>query len=333
MIFNPATLEFESARESALYRSLRFAVLIVATFAMVILYFWIFTAVFGFTLPKTAILQAENDRWSGETERLLREMEKCELVLSALEERDNDVFRTIYGLAEIERGVQLSPSLSARMKEMEDEGAGVGLRMLEFRMKELEERTCRQSVALDEVGIVSREAGDIAASIPAVSPIVPRTGEYRLSSGFGYRSDPVYGRRAFHKGQDFATKKGTPVYATGGGVVESVHFSRSGYGNVLVINHGYGYRTLYAHLNTVEVQKGVKVERGDRIATVGSTGKSTGPHLHYEVIYRGKNVKPGNFFDMDQPVDEYVSMIDKRAAESTLGKMESTSELLKREKK
>ena len=119
-----------------------------------------------------------------------------------------------------------------------------------------------------------------------------------------------------HTGFDFACKPGNPVYATGDGVVESVSFELFGYGNSVIIDHGFGYKTRYAHLKTVLVGEGMKVRRGERIAESGNSGRSTGPHLHYEVMYRGKYVNPYNYFDMDMPLDEYRSMVAKSSAES-----------------
>src|SRR5574344_704082 len=143
---------------------------------------------------------------------------------------------------------------------------------------------------------------------------------------------PVYYAATPEGGQDFATKRGNPVYVTGGGVVEKANFQFNGYGNEIVVNHGYGYETRYAHLNTIEVTEGMKLQRGDRIGTVGATGKSTGSHLHYEVIYRGNRVNPLNYMDLSMPESEYRAMIEKRSAESPRGKMSSTTELLRRNK-
>ena len=166
--------------------------------------------------------------------------------------------------------------------------------------------------------------------VPNVPPLMTSPGNFRLSSGFGYREDPVYGGAERHVGQDFAADKGTPVYVTGDGVVEKTSFQFRGYGNEIVIDHGYGYKTRYAHLNTIEVTEGMKLSRGDRIGTVGSTGKSTGNHLHYEVIYMGERKNPRNYMDVDMPADEYAALINRRGAENPVGKRSSTMELLRR---
>ena len=119
-----------------------------------------------------------------------------------------------------------------------------------------------------------------------------------------------------HTGLDFAMKIGNPVYATGDGVVESVKFEFFGYGNSVTIDHGFGYKTIYAHLNSVKVIEGMKVKRGDYIADSGKSGRSSGPHLHYEVVYKGQKVNPANYLDMSMPVDEYSAMVKMRERES-----------------
>ena len=127
-----------------------------------------------------------------------------------------------------------------------------------------------------------------------------------------------------------ATATGTPVYATGDGVVTMAEFKSNGYGNQVVIDHGYGYQSRYAHLSVITVAEGMTVKRGEQIGNVGSTGKSTGAHLHYEVVYRGNRVNPMNYMDFNMSLDEYRSMIGTRRQESPVGKRTSTTELLRR---
>ena len=184
--------------------------------------------------------------------------------------------------------------------------------------------------SLDEVAGMSERAGEMISCVPNIPPLLPAPGNYRLSSSFGTREDPIYGGAARHQGQDFAARQGTPVYATGDGVVESTTFERRGYGNQVVIDHGYGYKTRYAHLYTIDVREGMTVSRGDRIGTVGSTGKSTGPHLHYEVIYMGARRNPRNYMDLDMPVEEYKALLERRSVGDEDATKVGTMELLKR---
>lgn len=328
--FNPATLQFEYENEPKAVRNLKIAGFVTVAVLLVAAFIWLFFGVFKIALPKTATLHANQAAWEAKVNLMERELAVYERTLSGIEERDDDVYRSIYGLNNVLKEVDAPDVRTGRFSYLGEEGVRPDIKRVAFKLDELEKRAYRQSKALDEVAVVSKEAGDMVSAIPAVPPIMPEKGTFRLSSGFGSRIDPVYGGRAMHNGQDFAADKGVPVYATGDGVVVAVAFQFKGYGNEIVINHGYGYKTLYAHLNTIEVQKGMKVQRGERIGTVGSTGKATGPHLHYEVIYKGNHVNPRNFYDMDMPVSEYKAMINKRAEESPRGKTSATSELLKK---
>ena len=166
-----------------------------------------------------------------------------------------------------------------------------------------------QSKSFDEVASLSRRAGEMASCIPAIPPMNPDPKKYRYTSAFGYRSDPFTGRSKRHTGVDFAMKPGNPIYATGDGVVESVKFELFGYGNQIVIDHGFGYKTRYAHMKTVGVSEGMKVKRGECIGLSGNSGRSSGPHLHYEVIYKGNHVNPYNYFDLTITPEEYATMV------------------------
>ena len=149
----------------------------------------------------------------------------------------------------------------------------------------------------------------MAQCIPAIAPINPDATDYRISSYYGYRHDPLTGRTKHHHGMDFAMKPSHPIYVTGDGVVEQVKYDFYGYGNSIVIDHGFGYKTRYAHLKSIDVFAGMKVKRGQRIALSGNSGRSTGPHLHYEVIYRDRAINPLNFMDLQISSEEYQQMI------------------------
>ena len=146
------------------------------------------------------------------------------------------------------------------------------------------------------------------ASIPAIQPVANKDLK-RIASGFGYRIDPVYKTVKFHAGLDFSAPSGTPIYSTGDGVVEEASLSDVGYGNHVVISHGYGYKTLYGHMLRTRVKAGQSVKRGDVVGWVGSTGKSTGPHCHYEVMKNGEKVDPVYFFFNDLSPEEFDRML------------------------
>ena len=330
-VFNPETLLYEAKDEPKALRIIRSILLCAGAAGLVYLYFWLYTAVFGLELPKTAVLRRRNASWQAKTELVQRRLDLCEQTLVGIENRDDEVYRSIYGLSEVPASLKYDGTADAALYASLDEGgASQDLRAVMRRLDTLSRRAYLQSKSLDELSMVTRQAGDMISCVPAVPPILPKAGTFRLSSSFGYRIDPVYGGGERHTGQDFATDRGNPVYATGDGVVEKAEFKFSGYGNEIVINHGYGYRTRYAHLNTIEVNEGMKVRRGESIGTVGNSGKSTGPHLHYEVEYRGERVNPMRYMDITMPVEEYLSMIQQRKDESPRDKRLSTSELLKK---
>ena len=314
-VFNPITLQYEVREEPRYLRHLRKILTVVAVIGLCILYFWLFTDVLGWDLPKTARLKKENAVWQSKIALAERQMDICEVTLNGIEERDDFVYRSIFGLNVIPEEVK-----EAKADPQADK--------LTKRLDALTKRAYVQTMALDEVYGIAINAGDMVSHIPAVPPILPKRGSYRMASPFGYRVDPVYGGTRFHAGQDFAADVGYPVYVTGDGVVEKVNYGFSGYGNEIIIDHGFGYKTRYAHLSRIDVAKGMKVLRGDQIGAVGRTGKATGPHLHYEVIYRGNAINPYSYMNLDMTTEEYIAMITRRREESG-PKTKSTLELLK----
>ena len=168
-----------------------------------------------------------------------------------------------------------------------------------------------QSRSFDEVARLCRSHDEMLLCIPAIQPISNKDLK-KTASGYGVRVDPIYKTTKFHSGMDFSANTGTDVYATGNGTVVSAGWE-TGYGNTIEINHGFGYRTRYAHLHSISVKKGEKVVRGAVIGTVGSTGKSTGPHLHYEVVVKGEKVNPVNYYFMDLSAEDYDKMIQMAA--------------------
>ena len=238
--------------------------------------------------------------------------------MEGVEERDDHVYRSIFGLNEIPDEAKAAGfGGDARYEYLDAMGATSALKTTMRRLDQLTKRAYLQSTSLDEVYGISLTAGDMVSHIPAVPPLLPDKSHIHMASTFGYRSDPVYGGTRFHEGQDMATFAGNPVYATGDGVVVKTDFKFTGYGNEIVIDHGFGYRTRYAHLSRIDVAEGMEVKRGELIGAVGSTGKSTGPHLHYEVLYKGAPVSPMQYMNMDMPLEEYRAMVAKRREEAS----------------
>lgn len=331
-VINPATLLYEVKEDPKSHKYIRLALLFLAVLGFVCLSFWFYTSVLKLDLPKTARLKREHAEWESRIDMVRSQIELYDQVLKGIEDRDDDVYRSIYGLNEIPDEVKYSGLEGVNRYDMLARyGANSELSRTVRNIDIITKRAYIQSRALDELDEIAKKAGDMVSCVPSVPPLAPlENGGYRLSSGFGYRVDPVYGGSEMHPGQDFAHPAGTPVFATGDGVVEKASYQFVGYGNEVVINHGYGYRTRYAHMSTIIVNEGMVIKRADQIGTIGSTGKSTGPHLHYEVEYKGNRTNPRNYMDITIPLDEYRAMVEKRAEESPNGKKSSTSEILSR---
>lgn len=314
---NPETLLYEIEKVSAKSRLLKMVMLVSASIALSCVYLWLFTSVLGMELPKTAMLRKTNARWISKVELMNKQLDMYDETLKGLGIRDDEIYRNIFGMNEIPQEVRNAGFGGVnRYSYLDNISDNSLLKNTSMRLDMLTKKAFVQSKSFDDVEALSRRAGDMASCIPAVMPIVPDKSKYRLSSSFGYRSDPISGNTRMHTGFDFALKPGNPVYATGDGVVASVSFELFNYGNSVVIDHGFGYKTRYAHLKTVLVTEGMKIKRGECIGESGNSGKSTGPHLHYEVMYRDRYVNPVNYFDLEMPLEEYSSMVNKVAAES-----------------
>lgn len=313
-ILNDKTLVYEVSKRSRMSQLFKSAAVFALTVCLAVLYFWIYTSVLGLELPKTALLRKKNEEWCSKMEVMNRRLDNHEKTLVSLQMRDDDIYRSIFGMHEIPAEVRNSGfggvNRYSHYDGLDHDGL---LKGTAVRLDVLTKKTYVQSKSYDEVALLSKRAGDMASCIPAIPPVTTDRSVYRLSSSFGYRVDPVYGRTAHHKGVDFALDPGNPVYATGDGVVESVKFEFFGYGNHLVIDHGFGYKTRYAHMKNIGVVEGMKVKRGECIGESGNSGKSTGPHLHYEVIYKGRHVNPANYYDLTISPEEYATMVQQTA--------------------
>lgn len=313
-IFNQKTLSYEVKRRSRLARALKYTSMLMVSLGMAALYFWLYTSVLGLELPKTILLKKENAKWNSRMEVMNRQLDRYEESLEALQMRDDDIYRSIFGMHEIPSEVRNAGFGGVnRYAHLENADRNSLLEGTMRRLDVLTKKTYVQSKSYDEIAVLSKRAGDMASCIPAIPPVNPDPSIYRLSSSFGYRKDPFTGRSKRHAGVDFALAPGNPIYVTGDGVVESVRFEFFGYGNNVVIDHGFGYKTRYAHLKSIGVVEGMKVKRGECIGESGNSGRSSGPHLHYEVIYKDRPVNPANYFDLTITPDEYSTMVQNTA--------------------
>ena len=316
-VLNPKTLSYEVKSRSRRSRALRTVAMFAMSLGMAVLYFWLYTGVLGLEPPKTILLKKSNAQWRSKIEVLDRHLDEYDKSLATLQMRDDDIYRAIFGMHEIPSEVRNAGFGGVnRYAHYDNLGQSMPLKSTAMRLDVLTKKTYVQSRSFDEVAQLSKRAGDMASCIPAIPPVVPDRSIYRLSSSFGFRSDPFTGRSKRHTGVDFALKPGNPIYATGDGVVEKVKFEFFGYGNQVLIDHGFGYKTRYAHMKSINVVEGMKVKRGECIGESGNSGRSSGPHLHYEVLYKDKHINPANYFDLTITPEEYATMVQNTAEAS-----------------
>ena len=306
-VMNPRTLMAE-LREEGSKGWWKWLLVLLSGILVLLLYIWISVSILGADLPKTAILKRRNADWSIRMDRMAGLLDRCEEQLAMLEVRDNKIYRSVYGMDEIPSAVRLSGfGGENRYTDLE----GTALRGIVNRLDVLEKRAYIQSRSFDDVAMLQKTAGDMAAHIPAIPPMSTEAGSFHLSSPFGYRSDPLLGYQKRHTGMDFACPPGNPIYATGDGVVIKVAHERKGYGNHVEIDHGFGYKTRYAHMSEIAVEQGQNVTRGDYLGLSGRSGRVTGPHLHYEVLYRKDYVNPALYMDLDIAPKDYFEIAKK----------------------
>lgn len=248
---------------------------------------------------------------------LNRKMERTEKVLRDLEDRDDNIYRAIFETDPLPSTIRYGGTGGSGKYEVFDSYESVTLlRSTTERMDRITKRLYIQSKSFDEVVKLARDKARLLASIPAIMPMNQKDLAHAVTSGFGWRTHPIYKTIVFHQGMDFSAEQGTPIYATGEGNISKVEHLSQGYGNHVVIDHGFGYQTLYAHMSKTAARTGQKVLRGQLIGYVGSTGLSTAPHIHYEVIKGGERVNPINYYYNDLSPEQYEALLDISKKES-----------------
>jgi murein DD-endopeptidase MepM/ murein hydrolase activator NlpD len=263
-----------------------------------------------FDSPKEKQLKREIAAIELQYSVLGKRMARVDQVLGELQEKDDDIYRVIFEAEPIPSSVRAAGFGGVnRYRDLEQlENSEIVISTTE-RLDVLTKQLVVQSRSFDEVIALAKNKEVLLASIPAIQP-VSNEKLTRVASGFNYRIHPIYKVRHFHTGIDFSAPRGTEIYATGDGVVKDVTMKKGGYGYHIVLDHGFDYETLYAHMSRFKVRVGEKVKRGDVIGYVGSTGTSTAPHLHYEVIKNGEKINPMNFFFNDLTPEEYEKVLE-----------------------
>jgi murein DD-endopeptidase MepM/ murein hydrolase activator NlpD len=266
--------------------------------------------------PKEKALKRELQNMQLQYGILNKKMDQIQNVLANVEDRDNNIYRLYFEANPIpEEQRKAGFGGINRYKNLEGYNNSKLIVETNKRIDILTKQIVVQSKSLDEITILAKEKEKLLTAIPAIQP-VKNENLKRIASGYGWRSDPFTKVKKFHNGMDFSAPRGTPVYATGDGRVERADNRATGYGNHIRINHGYGYTSLYAHLYKFNIRVGHRVKRGDLIGFVGSTGRSQGPHLHYEIFKDGENINPINFYYGHLSPEEFDQVLIKAQEEN-----------------
>lgn len=262
-----------------------------------------------FGSPSEKDLRMENSRLQAQYHILSSRLDESLQVMKGLQQRDDNLYRVMMQADPVADALR-TPSYNKtnRYEDLMELPSAKLVVNTTQKMDLLERQLYIQSKSFDEVLALCKKHDEMLECIPAIQPVSNKDLK-QTASGYGTRIDPIYKTVKFHSGMDFSANVGTPVYATGNGVVRKAGW-KGLYGNCIQIDHGFGYVTRYAHLSKIDVRVGQKVVRGETIGKVGTTGKSTGPHLHYEVMVKGQIVNPVNYYFMDLNADDYDRMVE-----------------------
>lgn len=260
--------------------------------------------------PKEKLLKKENNQLKAQYELLDKRMDQVTAVLGDIQRRDDDIYRIIFEAEPIAKEIREAGFGGVnRYKKIEGYKNSELIIESSEKLDQITKQLYIQSKSYDEVYGMAIRKEEMLAAIPAIQPVSNKELK-RMASGYGIRMHPIYKRSKMHTGMDFSAEKGTEIYATGAGKAIVVERSRRGYGNHIIIDHGYGYKTLYAHMSKFNVREGESIKRGQIIGYIGNTGTSVAPHLHYEVIKNGNKVNPINYYFNDLSPEEYDRMIE-----------------------
>ena len=271
-----------------------------------------------FESPKEVMLSNEVKQLEFYYEKVSQDVQNLNGILNNIEHRDDNIYRVVLGAEPIEKSVREAGVGGAeRYTDIKDKNIDHEDLVIKLNEKVdlLRRKIYIESKSQDEVVKLAENKEKLFAAIPAIQPISNKQ-LVALASGFGWRTHPIYKVKKMHTGIDFAAAIGTPIYATADGTVENVEVKFSGYGKMVEIDHGFGYRTRYAHMHDFNVRSGQRIKRGDLIGYVGNTGLSTAPHLHYEVLINRGQVDPVHYFYNDLLPAEYEKILELASIEN-----------------
>ena len=309
-IYNPKTRTYDRIYPTMRQRVISYLRLLFVGMGFGAGSFLILLLVFGSPSEKT--LRIENSKLQAQYHILSTRLDEALTVVQRLEQRDDNLYRVIMQADPVNAQLRnASYGTTNRYEELKDMANSNLVQNTAQKMDVLSRRLYIQSKSFDEVVELCKQHDDMLECIPAIQPVSNHDLK-RTASGYGMRIDPIYKTAKFHSGMDFSANKGTPIYVTGNGKVVKAGWEGL-YGQCITVDHGFGYVTKYAHMSKILARVGQRVVRGEIIGEVGSTGKSTGPHLHYEVHVKGKVVNPVNYYFMDLSADDYDKMVELAA--------------------
>lgn len=309
--FNRETLAYEVHITSLSSKLSRSSLLFVATLLISFGYYYLYANYLDLDNPKLLTLKRTNQELVNNLELINRRFEKAYHSLHSLEMRDNSLYRPIFGMEEIPKEIRDAGfggvDRYGYLRNFERSGI---LSRTAFSIDQLYKRAYIQSRSFDDILQLAHTADEMTLCVPAIPPLNIGDKRVRLAASFGFRKDPFHGNYRMHSGVDLAGPLGMEVVATGNGRVISVSHDLFGYGNFVVVDHGFGYKSRYAHLKSISVTMGQFIKRGEKIGTLGNTGRSTGPHLHYEVIHKNRAVNPLNYYNRDVDEEGFLALIN-----------------------
>ena len=314
--FDSETLSYVPVESSRTVKISRLLIFFISSFLFggIILFVLLNTSIVN--TPQELLLKREVENYKLQFELINRRIVQMESVLNNIEDRDNNIYRVYFEASPIpEEQRKAGFGGVNRYKDLEGFDNSNLIINTTKKIDILTKQLVIQSKSLDEILSLAEEKENLLASIPSIQPIQNKDLK-RMASGYGWRIDPFTKKRRRHFGMDFSAVRGTPVYATGNGIIKRVDNRAAGFGKHIRIDHGFGYVSIYAHLDKYNVKRGQKVKRGQIIGFVGNTGRSVAPHLHYEIVKDGKKINPINFYYGNLSPDEFNILVQQASQEN-----------------